>query len=65
MTKVERVEREVATFTHEELAVFRAWFAGYDAAAWDREIESDATAGRLDAIAEQALREHRAGKTRS
>ncbi|MFO0874066.1 MAG: hypothetical protein U0575_08865 [Phycisphaerales bacterium] len=63
MTKVERIEHEVATLTHDELAASRAWFAEHDAAAWDCEIEADAAAGRLDAIADEALREHRAGKT--
>ena len=32
--------------------------------AWDREIERDAAAGKLDQLAEDALREHRAGKTK-
>ena len=32
--------------------------------AWDREIERDVAAGKLDQLVEDALREHRAGKTR-
>ena len=32
--------------------------------AWDRQIEADIKAGRLDRLAEEALAEHRAGKTR-
>ncbi|MGJ8726252.1 MAG: hypothetical protein ACSHYB_17010 [Roseibacillus sp.] len=31
--------------------------------AWDQQIEEDVKAGKLDAIAEQALAEHRAGKS--
>jgi len=31
---------------------------------WDREIEADAKAGRLDRFAEEAIREHREGKSR-
>jgi hypothetical protein len=31
---------------------------------WDREIEADAEAGRLDRFAEEAIREHREGKSR-
>jgi hypothetical protein len=30
---------------------------------WDREIEEDARSGRLDRLADEALREHRAGRT--
>ena len=32
--------------------------------AWDRQIEADIKAGRLDRLAEKALADHRAGKTR-
>ena len=31
--------------------------------AWDQQFEEDVKAGKLDAIAEQALAEHRAGKS--
>jgi hypothetical protein len=65
MTKAERIAREVASFSHDELAEFRAWFAAYDAEAWDREIESDSAAGRFDAFTAEALSEHRATQCRS
>ena len=47
----------------EELAQFRAWFLEYDWAAWDRQIERDSQAGRLDDLAVKALRDHAARKT--
>ena len=31
--------------------------------AWDRQIEADAKAGRLDRFAEEAIREHREGRS--
>lgn len=65
MTKAERIAREVASFSHDDLAEFRAGFAAYDAAAWDREIEVDSAAGRLDALAAEALSEHGATQCRS
>lgn len=64
MTKVEMLEREVAELAPEELAIFRQWFAAFDAKAWDRQIEADTEAGKLDAVAESAISEYRAGKTR-
>jgi hypothetical protein len=64
MTKVEMLEREVAGLTSDELAIFRQWFAAFDAKAWDRQLEADAEAGKLNAVAESALSEYRAGKTR-
>jgi hypothetical protein len=64
MTKLESLEKEVANLTPEELAAFRAWFAEYDWEMWDRQLEQDVAAGRLDKLAEEALAEHARGETR-
>jgi hypothetical protein len=64
MDKLEHVERQVTQLSPEELAHFRQWFAEFDAAAWDAQIERDAAAGKLDAWVSKALGEHRAGRTR-
>jgi hypothetical protein len=63
MGKIEKIEQDVKALSPEELAQFRAWFLEYDWAAWDRQIERDAQAGRLDDLAAKALRDHAAGKT--
>ena len=63
MEKVEKIEREVQGLSPEELASFRQWFAAFDAEAWDRQFEADVRAGKLDALAERALRDHAAGKS--
>lgn len=63
MEKVEKVERAVQQFSPEELATFRQWFAAFDAEAWDRQFAADVKAGKLDALAEVALRDHAAGKS--
>ena len=52
MTKVEAIEEKVRALSDDELADFRRWFVEFDAAAWDRELERDARAGKLDALAE-------------
>ena len=64
MTKLEIIEREIEALPPEDLARFRRWFAEYDAARWDAQIEADALSGRLDALGEKALANHRAGRTR-
>jgi len=64
MTKVEALEREVQKLTPEELTAFRDWFAEYDWEAWDRQIERDSAAGRLDGLAAEALAEFERGETR-
>jgi len=63
MSKVESLEKRVSALWAEELAEFRQWFAEFDAAAWDRQIERGAKAGKLDAVADEALRDHAAGKS--
>jgi len=63
MTNVESIEREVEKLTPEELAAFRTWFVEHDWQAWDRELERDVAAGRLDAFAAEALAEFERGET--
>jgi hypothetical protein len=63
MGKIEKIEQEIQALSSEELAQFRAWFLEYDWAIWDRQIERDAEAGRLDDLAARALRDHAAGKS--
>ena len=63
MGKVEKIEDEVQALSPAELEQFRAWFLEYDWAAWDQQLERDVQAGRLDDLADKALREHAADKT--
>lgn len=64
MRRVEKLERQVKELSPEELAAFREWFSAFSAAQWDRQIEEDALAGRLDLLAEKALANHHAGRTK-
>jgi len=64
MTRVQRLEQEIKELTSSELAAFREWFQEYDAAEWDNQIERDAVAGRFDKLAEKALADHEAGRTK-
>ena len=63
MGKVENLEEQVRDLSPEELARFREWFVQFDAEAWARQFEADARAGKLDALAERALRAHAAGQS--
>ncbi|MBZ9699338.1 MULTISPECIES: iron-containing alcohol dehydrogenase [unclassified Mesorhizobium] len=64
MTKLEQIEKSITELSPEELKAFAAWFEALQADLWDRQIETDVRAGRLDKLAEQALADHRAGRTR-
>ena len=64
MTAIEKLEREVQKLSREELAAFRDWFRKYDSDEWDRQVENDVQSGRLDSLAEEAIAEHKAGRTK-
>lgn len=64
MTRLEKITQDVSTLSEEELRKFREWFAEFESELWDRQIERDVLAGKLDAFAEEALAEHRAGRTK-
>ncbi|MDQ7076087.1 MAG: hypothetical protein Q9O24_13295 [Gammaproteobacteria bacterium] len=61
---VEELEAEVTQLPKDQLALFRAWFEAFDAHHWDKQVEADVAAGKLDALADAALAEHRTGKTK-
>ena len=62
MGRIEELEKQIQALSVEELAAFRKWFLEFDAARWDRQIEEDVRAGKLDQLAEEALDERKAGK---
>ena len=64
MTKVQALEEEIEKLSPAELAELRDWLLERDADAWDREIERDAAAGKLDKLFEKSLADHGAGKSR-
>ena len=62
MSTVTEIEQALEKLAPEELVKFREWFAEFDAAQWDCQFEQDVAAGRLDALAEEALRDLREGR---
>jgi hypothetical protein len=64
VSQIEMLEQNVKQLSPSELSAFRAWFMEFDAAQWDRQLETDSETGKLDRLAQSALEEHRAGKTK-
>ena len=62
MSTVQEITEAVRQLSPKDLAAFRVWFAEFDASIWDRELEEDVAAGRLDKLAEEALRDLREGR---
>jgi len=64
MSQVEMLEQTVKQLSPGELAAFRSWFVEFDASEWDRQLETDCENGKLDRLAQEAIEEHLAGKTK-
>ncbi|MGI8604300.1 MAG: hypothetical protein ACR2OZ_15090 [Verrucomicrobiales bacterium] len=64
MSTVHEIESAVSNLSRQELSAFRDWFIEFDAAAWDKQFEEDVAAGRLDALADEAIRDSREGRCR-
>jgi hypothetical protein len=63
MTNIESIERDIESLDDKAFTELRAWFIEYDHARWERQIEADSKAGKLDELIDEALAEHRSGKS--
>lgn len=57
MSRVEELEDTVRALSPEELRQFRDWLDSWDAERWNRQFAADALGGKLDAIADRALKD--------
>ena len=64
MGNVRSIEKAVESLPPSDLAECRRWFAEYDAAAWDKQIEQDAASGKFDGLAAEALADFPSGSAR-
>ena len=62
MSTVSEIESAIQKLSRNELTALRNWFLAFDAEAWDKQFEEDVAAGRLDALADEAIRDLRAGR---
>jgi hypothetical protein len=58
----EELQAAVAQLPAEELTAFARWFEAYLADSWDRRIEADIKAGRLDEAGRRADADFEAGR---
>lgn len=64
MGNIKSIEKAIEALPPGELAEFRRWFAEFDATAWDRQLEQDASVGKLDQLANEALADFHGGSPR-
>lgn len=61
---VEDLEAAVAKLPRQEFDRFATWFAEYQAEKWDRQIEEDLRAGRLNDALRRAREDIAAGRSK-
>ena len=64
MRKVEHIEQQIRELSSAEFAELRNWVLERDWAAWDAQIEADASAGKLDKLVSEARADFDRGKAR-
>lgn len=64
MSDLEELEHRIMNLPIEELSKFRAWFVEFDHLLWDKQIEADSKAGRLNALVSEARVDYQSGKPR-
>ena len=62
MSTIQEIEDAIRRLPEGDLAALRAWFADFDAEAWDRQFERDVAMGKLNALADEALLDAREGR---
>jgi hypothetical protein len=55
MSKVEELKNEIERLPREEFTELIRWLSERDWERWDKEIESDSEAGKLDFLVHEAL----------
>ena len=63
MTTVKEIEAAIGELPRDEFFELIAWIREQFEDAWDRQIEDDVKAGRLDHLAREALAEYNSGQT--
>ena len=64
MTTFETIQRSIERLTPEEIARLNAWIDELQERLFDEAIERGVNAGKLDVLAEKAIADHKAGRTR-
>jgi hypothetical protein len=64
MSTLEQIEAAILTLSSDEFQRLRQWFFNIDYQRWDEQLEQDIADGKLEALAEEAIAEFKAGHCR-
>ena len=62
MSTVSEIERAIEQLAPDDFVRIREWIAELDASRWDKQLENDVAAGRLDELAAEALDDLKNGR---
>jgi hypothetical protein len=62
MIKVQEIQAAIESLPREEYVRLREWFLERDWTEWDKQIERDSDAGKLDFLIEDAMQEKAIGR---
>ena len=54
MSTIAEIQQAIMSLPKSDYAQLRSWFDEYDWGEWDRQVESDSDAGKLDFLVAQA-----------
>jgi hypothetical protein len=61
MSHIAKIQQEILALSQTDYTQLRQWFSELDWEKWDRQIESDSDAGKLDFLIAEALEEKEKG----
>ena len=64
MSTVKEIESAITQLEPKDVHAVADWLQEYREELWDRQIEADAKAGRLDKLADEAVEDYRAGRVK-
>ncbi|MEA5534086.1 hypothetical protein [Crocosphaera sp. XPORK-15E] len=64
MKQVELLKQHIVELDDDSFSKLRDWLIEFDQTRWDKKLEADSNSGKLDFLINEALAEHKAGKTK-
>jgi hypothetical protein len=60
---VKEIEGAIAQLPPTKVAELAEWFEEFHAQLWDKQLEEDVKAGRLDSLLKEAAKDHESGRS--
>ena len=64
MSTIEEIKDAVTHLPESEFSRFRKWFDDYEEKLWNKEIEKDLKAGKLESAKQKALKDFNEGRSK-